>query len=375
MKLKVGITGQSGFIGSHLQVYLRANEEVILVTFQRRFFVLPQELDNFLQSCDVVVHLAGMNRGSNHDIYETNVQLAEKLVSSLERTGHKPHVIYSSSTHEDRDSPYGKSKRESRLILSKWAHKNNAKFTGLIIPNVYGPFCKPFYNSVVATFCHQLIYGLTPKVHDDHSIGLIYVNELVLKIYEIMKNGLNADEMPILATEEIMVSDLLSKLIHFKEKYLNKKIVPNLGDPFDLSLFNTFRSYIEPKYYPIQYDLKTDDRGYLFEVVKSLNQGQVFFSSTKPGIERGNHYHRRKVERFSIIKGKALVQMRRVGTDKIIEYTMDGNKPSFVDIPIIYTHNLVNTGEDELLMLFWTSELFNPDDPDTIYEKVTGRSQ
>lgn len=372
MKLNVGITGQSGFIGSHLQVYLRANENITLVPFQRRFFVLSQELDNFLQSCNVVVHLAGMNRGPDHEIYDTNVQLAEKLVSSLERTGHKPHVIYSSSTHEGRDSPYGESKRESRLIISKWAHKNNAKFTGLIIPNVYGPFCKPFYNSVVATFCHQLIYGLTPEIHEDQSIGLIYVNTLVQKIYEVMKNGLNADEMPIPATEEIMISELLPKLIHFKEKYLDEKIVPNLEDSFDLSLFNTLRSYIEPEYYPIHYNLKTDDRGQLFEIVKSLSQGQVFFSSTKPGIERGNHYHRRKMERFSIIKGKALVQMRRVGKDKVIEYILNGDNPSFVDIPILYTHNLVNTGEDELLMLFWTSELFKPDDPDTIYEKVTG---
>jgi UDP-2-acetamido-2,6-beta-L-arabino-hexul-4-ose reductase len=172
-----------------------------------------------------------------------------------------------------------------------------------------------------------------------------------------------------------MVSELLSKLRRFKEQYLNEKVIPDLSDPFNLSLFNTFRSYIEPDYYPVQYDLKTDDRGTLFEAVRSLNQGQVFFSYTKPGIERGNHYHRRKLERFSIIKGKALVRLRRIGTEKIVEYTLNGDTPSYVDIPIHHTHNLINVGEEDLLILFWASELFNPDYADTYYEKVDGGPQ
>jgi len=316
-----------------------------------------------------------MNRGPDKDIYNTNIMLAEKLVESLEQSNLNPHVIFSSSIHESKDTPYGKSKYESRLILCKWAKRNKAKFTGLIIPNVYGPFCKPFYNSVVATFCYQLTHDLEPEIHVDQSLELVYIDELLLSIYNVKKNGQEADEFPVKATKQIMVSELLSKLIHFKDHYINKKVIPRLEDPFDISLFNTFRSYIEPDYFPIPYDLKTDDRGNLFEVAKFLNQGQVFFSTTKPGIERGNHYHRRKFERFSIIKGKALIKLRRIGKDEIIEHVLDGDNPSYIDIPVLYTHNLVNIRDDELLMLFWTSELFNPEDPDTIYEKVEATSQ
>lgn len=373
--MNVGITGQSGFIGSHLYNYLKTKDDVNLIPFQRSFFESKDKLADFLKRCDVIIHLAGMNRGSDDEIYDTNIRLAKTVASGLERTNHNLHVIFSSSTHESRGTPYGNSKHESRLILSKWAKRNDAKFTGLIIPNVYGPFCKPFYNSVVATFCHQLTHGQEPEIHVDQPIELLYVDELVQRIYDVIKNGQDADELPVQATREIMVSELLSKLRRFKEQYLNEKVIPDLSDPFNLSLFNTFRSYIEPDYYPVQYDLKTDDRGTLFEAVRSLNQGQVFFSYTKPGIERGNHYHRRKLERYSVIKGKALVQLRRIGTEKIVEYTLNGDTPSYVDIPIHHTHNLINVGEEDLLILFWASELFNPDDADTYYEKVDGGPQ
>ena len=159
-------------------------------------------------------------------------------------------------------------------------------------------------------------------------------------------------------------------LNYFKKKYVVENTIPDLTEQFDLQLFNVYRSYLEHDHYPLKYEIKSDDRGFLFELIRTLNSGQVFFSKSKPKIERGNHYHRRKLERFSIIKGEALVQMRRIGTNEIIEYQLDGNNPSYIDIPILFTHNLVNTGNDELLMMFWSNELYNPDDPDTYYEKV-----
>jgi UDP-2-acetamido-2,6-beta-L-arabino-hexul-4-ose reductase len=368
--MKVGITGQSGFIGSHLHTYLKTDEDMNLIPYQRRFFENAHELDTFLRRCDVVVHLAGSNRGPDEEVYETNVQLAERLVSSLTRTGCTPHLIYSSSIHETRDTAYGRSKRQARQTLSEWAHENDAKFTGLIIPNVYGPFCRPFYNSVVATFCHQLTHGQEPEIKKDQPIGLLYIDDVLQKIQRVILYELEADEMLVPPNLEIKVSDLLDKLQGFKQEYIEEKVIPDLSDPFDLKLFNTFRSYIEPGHYPVSYDVKEDHRGYLFEAIRSLNQGQAFFSTTKPGVERGNHYHRRKVERFSIVKGKALVQLRRVGSDAINEYVLNGEKPSYIDIPVLHTHNLVNVGEEELLMLFWASELYNPESPDTYYETV-----
>ncbi len=368
--MRVGITGETGFIGSHLHSYLKTDEDVTLIPCQRRFFENAYELDEFLRRCDVVVHLAGANRGPDEEVYETNVQLAEGLVSALERTGCTPHLIYSSSTHETRDTAYGRSKLHSRQTLSRWAHENGAKFTGLIIPNVYGPFCRPFYNSVVATFCHMLTHGQEPEMKDDQSVGLIYIDDVLQKIHRVILYELESDEMLVPPNLEIKVSDLLQKLHGFKQQYIEGKLIPDLSDPFDLKLFNTFRSYIESGHYPVSYDVKEDHRGYLFEAIRSLNQGQAFFSTTKPGVERGDHYHRRKVERFSIVKGRALVQLRRVGASAINDYILSGEKPSYIDIPVLHTHNLINIGEEELLMLFWTNELYNPEDPDTFYETV-----
>jgi len=368
--VRVGITGQSGFIGSHLHSYLKNDEDVTLIPYQRRFFENAYELDKFLKRCDTVVHLAGANRGPDEKVYETNVQLAEGLISALIRAGSTPHLIYSSSIHESRDTAYGRSKLHARQTLSAWAHENDAKFTGLIIPNVYGPFCRPFYNSVVATFCHQLTHGQEPEIKDDQTIGLVYIDDVLQKMQRVIMYELESDEMMVPPNLEIKVSDLLNKLLIFKKQYMEEKVIPDLSDPFDLKLFNTFRSYIEPGHYPIPYEVKQDHRGRLFEAVRSLNQGQAFFSTTKPGVERGNHYHRRKVERFSIVKGRALVQLRRVGTTTVQDYVLDGEKPAYIDIPVLYTHNLINIGEEELLMLFWTSELYNPEDPDTYYEVV-----
>jgi UDP-2-acetamido-2,6-beta-L-arabino-hexul-4-ose reductase len=368
--MRVGITGQSGFIGSHLYSYLKTDEDVTLIPFQRRFFENLYELDKFLLSCDAVVHLAGANRGPDEEVYEANVGLAETLVSALERTGCTPHLIFSSSTHETRDTAYGRSKLQARQTLSAWAQENEARFTGLIIPNVYGPFCRPFYNSVVATFCHQLTHGQEPEIKTDQPIGLIYIDDLLQKIHRVILYELESDEMLVPPNLEIKVSELLEKLQGFKQSYIEEKVIPDLSDPFDLKLFNTFRSYLEPGHYPVQYDIKKDHRGILFEAVRALNGGQAFLSTTKPGVERGNHYHRRKLERFSIVKGRALVQLRRVGTEAIQDYILSGDKPSFIDIPVLHTHNLINIGEEELLMLFWASELYNPEDPDTYYEAV-----
>lgn len=368
--MKVGITGQTGFIGSHLSAYFQSSKNITKVPFKREFFKSNDQLDSFINDCDVVVHLAGMNRGSDQEIYNTNVTLSKCLVDSLERTGASPHVLYSSSTHETRDTAYGRSKFESRQVLANWAKKIGASFTGVILPNVFGPFCKPFYNSVVATFCHQLTHGLIPEIHIDQTLGLIYVNDLVTKLEHLIVNQITSDKLVINPLYEITVNKLLTKLISFKESYLDNTTIPNITDPFDLCLFNTFRSYIDHEYYPVEYNLKTDKRGSLFEIIKSLNQGQVFFSTTKPGVERGNHYHRRKVERFSIIKGNARVKLRRIGTDEIIEYILEGHTPSYVDIPIHFTHNLTNIGGEELLMMFWTNELYNPEDSDTFYEKI-----
>jgi UDP-2-acetamido-2,6-beta-L-arabino-hexul-4-ose reductase len=374
--ISVGITGQAGFIGSHLYNYLGQNDQITRIPFQDEFFQHPEQLQEFVKKCEVIVHLAGVNRHADPDtLYRTNLDLVNLLLQACEATGSKPHIIFSSSTQEERDNEYGRSKRDSRQILEKWAQKNSSRFTGLIIPNVFGPFGKPFYNSVVSTFCHQLTHNEQPEIHIDGTLNLIYVGELMKEferviLWERDKKNKLTDTCIVPHSATAKVSEILSILLDFKDLYLEKQIIPDLSDPFHLNLFNTFRCYVPPDYYPVKYSQHTDDRGSFVEVLRSQNSGQNSYSTTRPGITRGNHYHTRKVERFSVIKGKARIQLRRIGTDEIIEYFMDGKNPAFVDMPVWHTHNITNIGKDDLLTLFWINEPYDPEDPDTFFEDV-----
>ena len=370
-KLKVGITGQSGFIGYHLTQYLRLHgDEIEIVPFDAAYFRDPDRLEQFVRQCDTIVHLAAMNRGPDDEIYATNVGLVQELIEALERAGRVPHIVFSSSTQEERDNAYGRSKREGARLLAAWAKQHNARYTTLIIPNVFGPFGRPFYNSVVATFCHQLTHGLNPRVDVDATLSLISVQELAREIFQVIQGAYDTPVVRLSATAERSVSKILARLCEFKGWYFDRHIIPNLNGPFDTALFNTFRSFIEPDHFPVYPEVHADDRGYLAEVLKELSGGQVFFSVTRPGITRGNHFHMRKVERFCVIQGEAVIRLRRIGTDRTIEYHVQGSKPSFVDIPVYYTHNITNTGTTDVLTLFWTNELFDPEDPDTFYEEV-----
>ncbi|MGK0639185.1 polysaccharide biosynthesis C-terminal domain-containing protein [Schleiferia thermophila] len=370
--INIGITGSSGFIGYHLYQTIKLNKEFNIVEFNREFFENSDQLEQFVSSCDVIVHLAGLNRHhSDHEIYNVNLGLVQKLINALEKTNSKPHVLISSSLQEERGNVYGNSKKESRMLLSEWAKNNNARFSGLIIPNVFGPFGKPFYNSVVATFCHQISRYDQPILENDVPLKLIYVGELVNEIIELINNKDNTHYKIIPHTAEVRVSGILNLLLYFRESYQENGIIPKIKNSFELQLFNTYRCYMNlDNYFPRKYNVKLDERGIFVELSRSEISGQTSFSTTKPGITRGNHFHTRKIERFSVIKGKARIQLRRIGTDKVYQFFLDGNNPGYVDMPIWYTHNITNIGDDELLTIFWINEHYNPDDPDTFFEKV-----
>jgi len=369
--IKVGITGQAGFIGTHLYNYLGLHDDIQRIEFKDEWFKCRNHLIKFIQTCDVVVHLAAVNRHYNPElINKKNIELVKTLIIAIDESSKKPHVIFSSSTQEELDNPYGRSKKEGREIFIEWAEENDVKFTGMIIPNVFGPFGKPFYNSVISTFCHQLVQNLTPKIEIDAKMKLIYINDLVEIIYKVIKNEYKENCLYVQHLAERKVSELLEKLKVFKVVYYEKGIIPYLTCYFDICLFNTFITYISKSHYPVYRKIHTDSRGQLAEIIKTKIGGQTFFSLTKPGITRGNHFHRRKIERFCVVKGKALIKLRRIGTNAITEYSVNGKEPSFVDIPVFYTHNITNLGDKDMYTLFWTSEFFNIEDPDTYYEEV-----
>ena len=370
---KVGITGQNGFVGYHLYQTLKLfPDEFQLIDFKRSFFDDQSLLDVFVLQCDVIVHLAALNRHNDPQaIYDTNVGLVRTLVEALNRTQHTPHLIISSSTQEERDNTYGKSKREARTLLSSWAEDNKSVFTGMVIPNVFGPFGHPFYNSVIATFCHQIARNETPKIEVDGHLKLIYVGELVAAIIESIRREYHNPEYHVQHKTETKVSDILNLLLKFKDQYQQKGEIPVLSNSYEHQLFNTFRCYMDIKnYFPIKFIQHIDDRGAFVEIVRLGIGGQVSFSTTVPGITRGNHYHTRKIERFAVIKGKALIQLRRVGTNEVYDFYLDGEEPAYVDMPIWYTHNIKNIGDEVLYTNFWINEPFNSNNPDTYFEIV-----
>ena len=376
--IHVGITGQAGFVGTHLYNELGLLEkEVVRVPFEDNFFQDEEKLRGFVKQCDVIVHLAAVNRHPDQkELYRINVQLVQQLIEAMENQKVAPHVLFSSSTQEERENLYGNSKRKGRELFIAWAKKNGASFTGMVVPNVYGPFGKPNYNSFIATFCHKLTHGETPEVVLDASVRLIYVGSLCHHIIEKIKEAQKAPQ-PYIEKDEVpydferKVTEILADLTIYKSHYFEQGIIPPLPTRNDINLFNTFRCYIDAeKHYPVKLEKHTDPRGMFVETVKIGVGGQVSFSTTVPGITRGNHYHSRKIERFTVIKGKAWIQLRKIGTEKVLNFYLDGEEPAYVDMPIWYTHNITNIGEEELYTQFWINEWYNPEDGDTYYEEV-----
>ncbi len=370
---KIGITGQNGFVGRHLYNTLGLfPDEFERIDFNKSYFEDETQLDNFVAQCDVIVHLAAMNRHENEQIiYDTNVGLTSSLIAALKRTGSKAHILISSSTQEGRDNLYGKSKKAAREELINWAEVNGGKVTGLVIPNVFGAFGKPFYNSFIATFCYQLTHGETPKIANDGEVKLIYVQELIQRIIHEIRNDKSDFYLNIEHTSLKKVSEVLALLEDYKVKYFQNGEIPTLLSSFEVNLFNTFRSYLDHKtHYPVKFTQHIDPRGAFVEVIRLGIGGQCSFSTTVPGITRGNHFHTRKIERFAVIKGKALIQLRKIDSEEVFNFELDGNEPAYVDMPIWYTHNIKNTGDEELYTIFWINEPFDPQDPDTYFVEV-----
>jgi UDP-2-acetamido-2,6-beta-L-arabino-hexul-4-ose reductase len=371
--LKIGITGQSGFVGNHLYNKIGTlPEEFVRVPFEKDFFLDQNKLIVFVSKCDVIVHLAAMNRHQDEQVLNaTNVDLVNKLIQALKSSNSKAHILFSSSSQEFNNNLYGESKRIGRELLIDWAKQSGGKFTGLIIPNVFGPFGVPFYNSFIATFSYQLTHNEHPKINLDASVKLIYIDELLDEIISQIKKGISNYNFIVPFSEERKVSNVLELLLNYKNQYLDNGIIPDINDQFELNLFNTFRSYINMEsHFPVKFIQHKDDRGAFVEVVRLNIGGQVSFSTTLPGVTRGNHYHTRKIERFAVIKGKALIQMRKIGTQKVLNFYLDGDNPAYVDMPIWHTHNIKNIGEDTLYTIFWINEPYDPDDPDTWFEVV-----
>ncbi len=358
----VGITGSGGLIGWHLRCRIFVENDLDVVVAEKQCFEQEALIDAFIRKCDGIVHLAGQNRGPESEVESTNIELARWLIDGLLRTGRTPHIIFSSSTHIDRDTAYGRSKRIASENFRAWAESAGAICSCFVLPHVFGEHGRPFSNSVVSTFCYQLVHGERPVIDHDSSLELLHVQDVAEQIIECIHCPVNTDVRP--PGERMVVSEMLEILDEMNEKY-SRGVIPALGNPIRLSLFNTFRSYLFPSKYPVSLTLHDDNRGILFEAVKTHHGGQAFMSSTKLGVTRGNHFHFNKVERFLVLDGQARIRVRRLFHNEESEFIVNGAKPVYVDMPTLHTHNITNIGSTDLKTFFWSHEIYDPDKSDT----------
>ena len=376
--IHVGITGQSGFVGTHLYNRLCLfPDNFICQEFDDSFFSDNLKLQAFVKSCDVIVHLAAVNRAADEDeLYNTNIALIKKLQNACEAVQSFPHIIFSSSIQETNKSAYGRSKIDGRLLFMEWADKHNVVFTGLLIPNVFGEFCRPNYNSVIATFSYNLTHNKPFTIIKDSEVPFIYVGSLCDIICEDIKTARYTDKRTVKVVEipedfTMKVSELLALCTSFKETYMQKGFIPSLENRNTINLFNTFRSYISvSEYFPKFLQPHSDARGSFVETIRLKTGGQISFSTTNPGITRGNHFHTRKIERFTVIQGQAEISLRRIGTSQVHNFTLNGKEPAYVDMPVWYTHNITNIGSGILYTQFWINEWYDQNNPDTFFEEV-----
>ena len=367
-KKKILVTGSGGMIGWHLSVFLEAHcESVDLIRCDRSGFNDDQFLADAVDKADVIVHLAGMNRGEEEEIVAANIGMADRLISFCKKANVTPHVIYSSSTHADGPTRYGYSKRTAGEHFEAWAKETGAHFCNLILPHVFGELGKPFYNSVVSTFASQIVGGETPNVTGDGELNLLHSHEVSKIIWQKINSQFSGTCRP--EGQPIKVTQLLERLQTLWARYQGG-VMPNFDNLFDVRLFNVMRSYLPHEQRATDLTLHEDNRGDLFEAVRADGRGQVFVSTTHPGITRGNHFHFKKVERFLVFSGKAKIRLRKVLTDEIFTYEVSGDQLQAIDIPTLHTHNITNVGDEPLLTLFWTNEHYDPADSDTFFLPV-----
>ncbi|MGP5124087.1 polysaccharide biosynthesis C-terminal domain-containing protein [Glutamicibacter ardleyensis] len=365
--MKLALTGAGGFLGWHTRIlaFARGIDEVNTIKLGDHFDL--NDATSAMDNIDRLVHIAGINRGPDNEVEQGNILFAEQLVFALEMASNPPKIlVYANSIQTDLDNPYGRGKRVAAEILASNCHKLGIQFIELKLPNLFGEEGRPFYNSVVATFAHQVAQGQTPTLQEDRELSLMHAQEAA----RLMLDATDSSDIDDSDIRKVAVSAIAQAFVGFHEKYELGEI-PDISTPLMRDLFNVYRAASFQIRAEIILEPKRDARGFLVETLKSHGgEGQTFFSTTKPGITRGDHYHLRKVERFIVLAGEAKIQLRKMFTDTVIDILVNGEEPSAVDMPIGWVHNLTNTGNSELLTQFWTNEIFNASDTDTFYEKV-----
>ena len=371
--MKILVTGASGFIGKNLCARLSTLDNVNLATFTKGDPV--ESLAQLVENADFIFHLAGVNRPvSDSDFVTGNTDLTKSIVDALKSSGKKTPLLITSSAQAVLDNPYGKSKLAAEQIVREWTDDSNSPTIIYRLPGVFGKWCKPNYNSVVATFCYNISHELPVHISDpNHEITIAYIDDVIDQFTAHLTRVLPGDTNglhTIKKTFTLSLNDLHERILQI-HNIRSSLIIPNLEDQLNKYLYATYISYLDTSDFSYILSKNTDDRGWLAEFIKSKQFGQIFISKTKPGISRGDHWHHTKIEKFLVVEGIAEITFRnKINEQDIITYTVSGTDLEVVDIPTGYVHAIKNIGETELLTLFWANEILNKANPDTFFEKV-----
>lgn len=383
IKMKILVTGAKGFIGKNLIASLESirdgkdkttplpqNMEICAYDLDTP----PECLDAFCADCDFVFNLAGVNRPKDEkEFMEGNFGFASVLLDTLKKHNNTCPVMLSSSTQAALENPYGESKRAGEKLFFDYAERTGAKVLVYRFPNVFGKWCRPNYNSAVATFCHNIARDLPITVNDrSYEMTLVYIDDVVAELLCALAGQETADgnfcRVPV--EHHATLGEIVDLLYSFRESR-ETKYVPDMTDKsFSKKLYSTYLSYLPGDQFSYPLKMNVDARGSFTEILRTVNNGQFSVNISKPGITKGQHWHHTKNEKFLVVSGTGVIRFRKIDSDEVIEYFVSGEKLEVVDIPVGYTHNIENLGDSDMVTFMWCNECFDPEKPDTYYLEV-----
>lgn len=369
--MNILVTGAKGFLGKNLIAELKNKGYNTIFEFTSESDSLL--LEKYTKECDFVFHLAGVNRPKDEkEFMEGNFGLTSQLLELLKKHKNKAPILLTSSIQAENDNPYGRSKKAGEELLYNYYYETDAKVYVYRLPNLFGKWSKPNYNTVVATFCHNIARGLDIQVNNpDADLNLCYIDDVLEEFLGALEGNptIQGDFCIVPVTYNIKLGELADLVKGFKESRTNLSI-PNMEDALTKKLYSTYLSFLPVDQFSYDLKMNSDYRGSFTEFMRTPERGQVSVNVSKPGITKGNHWHHTKNEKFLVVSGEGLIRFRKIDSEDIIEYRVSGEKLQVVDIPTGYTHSIVNVGESDLVTVMWANECFDPEKPDTYFVEV-----
>ncbi len=367
--MKVFITGSQGFIGRNLRVHLERMKTLEFVLFSRDCAV--ESLATLLDGVEFIFHCAGANRPTDPAEFEVdNIELTRLLCDAVKNTGRAIPILFTSSTQVGNDTVYAGSKEESENVLIRFSEAFGNPVHLFRLPNVFGKWCKPNYNSVVATFCHNIARGIPIQVNDpDARLSVVYIDDVVRAFIAVMDSGGTSKYLEVSPKYETTVGELAAKIESYKHSR-STLTIDRVGVGLERALYATYLSYLEPQDFKYSLKQNTDPRGSFVEMLKTHDSGQFSYFTAHPGVTRGGHYHHTKTEKFLVIRGTACFRFRHLISGEFYELLTDGYTPEVVETVPGWTHDITNVGSDEMIVMLWANEIFDRENPDTYTQPV-----